>query len=629
MCQQTNLPVHEFHWKRIPYLWDAQSGRILEHAYRTRLGPERLQEAHQRAARHAKTTTTEMGEKMNLSMVSKISVSLLLVGALAACGSSSSDVTPAPTATAVTLSGTATNGAPISGKTVEAKCASGTGSGSTSTDGNYSVSIDGGTWPCLARVTAADGTVLHTVAAGSGSTATANITPVTELVVASLAGASPATYYAGFDSTAAATVTSTTVAVAQTAVVATLKSGGVDLTAVGDVITATLTPAYTAALTSLASTFTSSGTTLAELTTTVAATSTTTATGTPVTSGTPSLPAAVALKAAASNCSALRSGTYRMVAPKSGTTLPDQTGLITINAETLAITYDDGSTDTLTASGSCEFSFSGPSSDMKVFVSQAGVIVVRYSDDAGLTHNVAIGFPAQTHTQAELAGNWNALGIGNTGATYTGFAASATIDTAGAMTAVKFCQNTTNWDVKVCSDIPDGVLSMKANADGGFDFVDAAEVTGRVFAYQAGGGELMLVDIDTNGGFTMYTKQRTSTLPTVGTVTTGWNVFMNNLLRSPNAVGATSNTILSTDATAGSWLRTQKTVGGTDDHPETFFANNPRNGYSTRVAATAVPALDGTTVNVNEITTLGMRGMGLTPLLVPNAKLFIITVNQP
>jgi hypothetical protein len=531
----------------------------------------------------------------------------------------------------VTLSGTANNGAAISGKTVEAKCASGTGSGATSTDGSYNVSIDGGTWPCLAQVTAADGTVLHTVAAGSDSSATANITPVTELVVASLAGADPAAYFAGFDSTAAAAVTSTNVAAAQTAVVATLKSGGVDLTAVGELITETLTPAYTTALNDLATALTSSGTTLADLTTTVAATSTTTTTGTPVTSGTPSLPADVTLRAAASNCSALRSGTYRMVFPKSGATLADQTGLITIDAETLAITQTDGSADTWTASGtgsgSCEFS--GDSGNTKVVVSQAGVIVARYSDDAGLTHNVAIGFPAQTHTQAELAGNWNALGIDNTGATYTGFAASATIDAAGAMTAVKFCQNTTTWDVKVCADTADGVLSMKSNANGDFDFVDTAAVTGRVFAYQAGGGELMLVEIDTNGSFAMFTKQRTNTLPTVGAVTTGWNVFMSKLLTSPNAVGATSNTIVSTDATAGSWLRTQKTVGGTDDHPETFFANNPRNGYSSRVAATAVPALDGTTVNVSEITSLGMRGMGLNPLLVPKAQLFIFNVNQP
>ncbi len=567
---------------------------------------------------------------MNYSLISKTAAGTLLIGTLAACGggSGSSDVTATATPTALTLSGTASNGAAISGSTVEAKCAAGTGSGATSADGNYSLSIDGGTGPCLARVTQTDGTVLHTVAAGSGATATANITPVTQLVVASVAGADPATYYAGFDGTAAAAVTSTTVAAAQTAVVATLKSGGVDLTAVGDVIATPLTPAYTTALAGLASTLTSSGTTLAALTTTVAASSTTTASGTPATSSTPSLPADMALRAAASNCSALRSGTYRMVFPKSGSTLAEQTGLITINAETLATTSTDGPTDTWIANGSCRFTGSG---NKDLIVSQAGAIVARYSDDAGVTHNVAIGFPQQTHTLAELAGNWNALGIWNTGGTYTGAAVSTTIDAAGAMTSVSQCENAATWDVKVCQSAPDGVLSMKANSDGAFDFVDNGAVGGRVFAYRAGGGELMLVAVDADGGLTMFTKQRTNPLPTVGAVTTSWNVYLGNLLTSPanRPIVANSNTVVSTDSTAGSWLRTAKTLGGTDDHPETFFANNPRNGYNFRVPATAVPALDGTSVSVSEITVLNMRGMGVNPLLVPAAKLFLFSVNQP
>lgn len=562
---------------------------------------------------------------MKFSLASKTAASLLLVGSLAACGgSSSSDTTSAPTPTALKLSGTATNGTAISAKTVDAKCAVGTGSGATATDGTYSVSIDGGALPCLARVTQADGSTLQTVASGSGSTATANITPVTQLVVASLAGADPATYYTGFNSTVAATVTSTTVAAAQTAVVATLKSGGVDLSAVGDVVSATMTPAYTTGLTNLASTLTSSGTTLATLTTTVAATSTTTAAGTPVTSSTPSLPAALALKAAASNCSALRSGTYRVVFPTAATPLANQYGKMTINATTLAILNSDGSTGTLTANGPCRFTTDAGQTD--VVVSQAGVIVARSPN--GSTFNLGIAFPDQMHTQAEMAGNWNTLGIENTGATYTGTALSATIDVAGALTSAKFCQNTTTWDVKVCVDIANGTLSMKANADGGYDMVDNGTAGGRVFAYQAGGGDMMAVGIDGDGSFTIFTKQRTNTLPTVGTVTASWNLTLNNLLASSSTVSAISNTIVSTDSTAQSLLRTQKTVGGTDDHPETLFANNPRNGYTFRAAGTAT-AVDGTTVTIREFTSLNMRGMGFSPLLLPSLKTFMLSVNQP
>lgn len=102
---------------------------------------------------------------------------------------------------------------------------------------------------------------------------------------------------------------------------------------VGDAISATVTPAYTAALTNLASTLTSSGATLATLTTAVANTSTTTVSGMPpAASGTPSLPADLVLRTAASNCSALRSGSYRIVLPPVNTPLAGHYGTIVINA---------------------------------------------------------------------------------------------------------------------------------------------------------------------------------------------------------------------------------------------------------------------------------------------------------
>lgn len=579
----------------------------------------------------------------NYSFVSKTATSLLLIGVLAACGGgSSSDVTPSPTSTALTLSGTAAIGPAISDATVEAKCATGTGSGPTSANGNYSFDINGGKWPCLARVTAPDGTVLHTVTAGSSATtATADITPVTQLIVASLAGTDPAAYYAAFDSTAAATITSTKVAAAETAVVAMLKSGGLDLTAVGDVITAPLTPStstsagntYGLALTHFVEEVCNNdpgftcGTNITRLTTTVGDTSHNTATGTPPTPiGTPSLPPDMLLRTPASNCTALRSGTYRNVFPAAGTTLANQFGKTVIDAGTLAVTFSDGSTDTWTANGPCRFS--GNSGNTDIVVSQAGVIVTRYSLDNGITHFLAIAFPDQTHTQAELAGNWNVLGIFGNAGTYTGTAASSTIDSAGAMTAVSLCQNAATWDVKTCNGVPDGQLSMKSNIDGGFDFVDTGAVTGRVFGYQAGGGELMLVEVDADGTLGVYAKQRTDSLPTVGVVTTNWNLSVGSLLTSLNALSANSNTIVSVDSTAGSWIRTLKTVGGTDDHPETLFVNNPRNGYTFRAAGTAT-AVDGTTVTIREFTNLGLRGMGMSALLLPGLKLYMFSVNQP
>jgi len=79
---------------------------------------------------------------------------------------------------------------------------------------------------------------------------------------------------------------------------------------------------------SVASTLTRSsraGTTLTDLNTAVANTSTTTVTGMPpMMSGTPSLPTDVTVRPAASHCAALRSGTYRILTPRTHTTMTDQ-----------------------------------------------------------------------------------------------------------------------------------------------------------------------------------------------------------------------------------------------------------------------------------------------------------------
>ncbi len=565
---------------------------------------------------------------------------VLAAAVLTACGGGggSSDNPPTPTAS-LTLSGTAATGAAIAGQPVEAKCAAGTGSATTKTDGTYTLSITGGVLPCLAKVTAGS-TVLYTVVAtGSGSAATANITPLTQLVVASLAGTDPATFYTAFTSSTAGAVTSATVTAATTAVVTTLGAAGITLTGVdpisGTLVAGSSTNPYDAALETLATTLASTGTTLETLTTTVAATSpaattTTTGSGTATTSGVASLPADLLLQPAASNCSALRSGKYRVVHPEPGTTLANQYSLVTINASTLAIVYGDGTTGTWAVNGPCRYSDDAGKTD--IVVTQAGVIVVR-SLDTGTTFRPAIGFPVQTHTLAELAGTWNTLGLERNSANtaYTAIAATGTFDSVGALSAVTGCQNDTTWSVSGadCRSVtPDS--SVKANADGGFDVVDLASssVGARGFAYRSGSGDLMLVQVDGDGSFQLFTRQRTLSLPTVGTSTTFWNLTINNQLLMPSTVGQNSNTIQSVDSAAGSYVRIQKTVGGTNDHPETLLQNSPRNGYFFRAAGSAL-AIDGTTVSIGEFTGLNMRSMGFNPLISPASKTFTISAVQP
>lgn len=561
---------------------------------------------------------------------------VLTAAVLSACGGGSSD-DPPPPAASLTLSGTAATGAAIAGQTVDAKCAAGTGSATTKTDGTYTLSITGGVLPCLAKVTAGS-TVLYTVVAtGSGSAATANITPLTQLVVASLAGTDPATFYAAFTSSTAGAVTSATVTAATTAVVTTLGAAGITLTGVdpisGTLVAGSSANPYDAALETLATTLASTGTTLDTLTTTVAATSpaattTTTGSGTATTSGVASLPADQLLQPAASNCSALRSGKYRVVHPEPGTTLANQYSLVTINASTLAIVYGDGTTGTWAVNGPCRYSDDAGKTD--IVVTQAGVIVVR-SLDTGTTFRPAIGFPVQTHTLAELAGTWNLIGLEapDTGTAYLAITASATLDTTGGLSGVSACANPTTWDVSTCTAEPPDGSTRRAHSDGGYEVVESnGYVSGRGFTYRSGSGDLMIVEVYDRGDFSFWTRQRTLSMPTVGTSTTFWNLTINNQLLMPGAVAQVSNTIQSVDSATGSYVRIHKTVGGTNDHPETLLQNSPRNGYLFRAAGSAL-AVDGTTANFVEFTSLTLRGMGFNPLILPASKTLLLSPIQP
>ncbi len=111
-------------------------------------------------------------------------------------------------------------------------------------------------------------------------------------------------------------------------------------------------------------------------------------------------------------------------------------------------------------------------------------------------------------------------------------------------------------------------------------------------------------------------------------MTSNWNLVLNNLLTSPSVLSAYSNTIVSTESTNQSWVHSLETVGGTDAHPETLFANNPRIGYIFRPSGTAL-ASDGTTATIAEFTGLNLRGMGLRALLLPSQKNFVFAVTKP
>lgn len=594
-------------------------------------------------------------EMKSYSSMATTAAGLLLVGALAACGGGGgTDPTVAAPAT-FSVTGTAATGAPFAGATVTLVDSTGapfTANAVTAADGSYTITVLlSAKPPFVVQAVSADKTVTMVSVVAEAKDTNTNITPITNLIASRLSPSGDPTKLAAelkanpalFDSAALKIKVAEIVALIKPLMDAAgdssdplngklVADGTSTADKVLDSLTITITPSSASSVDIVVTakpkpddtaspmpiSFTGGGTN-APVTVTVTAPS-----------GTPSVPADFALMPAASNCSALHSGTYRSVSP-SAKALPDplHNDTMTIDAATLAIAHFRngiaGFTETWIANGPCRFS----AGKEDIVVSQAGVIFMRFGNGTGFS--LSIFFPDQTHTQAELAGNWNALSIENTGTTtpaYTGTALSASIDAAGAITAAKFCQNTTTWDVTVCTDVPNGQLSIKANADAGFDLIDKGTVTGRAFAYRSGGGELMLVELDTDGSLTLFTRQRTNTLTTVGATKSGWNVSLGNQLTS-GVITETSNTVVSIDATAGTWLRNQASNATlTNTHPETFSLNTPRNGYNFRAKGTALAA-DGTTANINEITVLGMRGMGFSPLLVPASQSFLFSVDQP
>jgi hypothetical protein len=103
----------------------------------------------------------------------------------------------------LTIEGTVATGAALAGASINAKCAVGSGSTTSATNGTYSISIASGSLPCAIRATSSDAkTVLHTAIEGTGDgKVVANITTFSELILAQAHGQSAADLFDQFAST--------------------------------------------------------------------------------------------------------------------------------------------------------------------------------------------------------------------------------------------------------------------------------------------------------------------------------------------------------------------------------------------------------------------------------------------
>jgi hypothetical protein len=561
-----------------------------------------------------------------------LSAMLAVFALVAGCGSGGDGGTPAPSpspASTLEIQGTAATGAPIIAASVEVKCASGSGSGTTGSDGTFSVDVASGSLPCVLRVAPAGGTALHSVAYGAGDTVRANLTPATELIVASLASADPAAFYSSFDNTAAQGITGTAVASAQSFVVALLRAAGVDFSALGDLIgapfTATAGNPYDAALVNLSTALTSSGTSLPVLTSSVVASSGAAA-------SIIALPPDMLLRRAAASCSAMRSGDFHIVTPTPGAPLAQQWDKLTFDAATMTSTRSDGATATWSDNGGdCRFKAQGTSYGADVAVTQAGVIAGTLTRN-GVTRTF-FGVPVQTHTLADLAGTWNVIGLeySSIDVAFLGSAGTTTLNDSGRYTGGINCRLDTTWAVNNCATVASAILALiptiTAEPDGGFAMTDITGMSSRLFVYRGGSGDLMVAVVSVNGTFAVYTPDKSIPLPTVGAVSKGWSYDANaQLVAYP--VGEGSSTVISVDTAADTYTRVSRSNGGTRETTNTLSLNNPRRGYFHRPMS-IVTASDGTQVQLNEYTAMRLHGIGLVPLLLPGPKTFELSVTRP
>ncbi|MFY7863956.1 hypothetical protein [Roseateles sp.] len=137
-------------------------------------------------------------------------ISLLAAAAMVACGGGGGGLSPYEAPMTMSISGSAFNlsGAAIASAPVNVKCAGAKASGTTAADGSFSIPVAGGALPCMLQVQLADGSTLYSMNDGSGvGGARANITPLTDMVVAKALGVSntPAAAFASYAPVASAT----------------------------------------------------------------------------------------------------------------------------------------------------------------------------------------------------------------------------------------------------------------------------------------------------------------------------------------------------------------------------------------------------------------------------------------
>lgn len=542
----------------------------------------------------------------------------ILLATLTACGGgggSDTSTTPVPdtTPTALDLTGTAAVGRALAGATVNAKCATGTGTATAGADGSFSLRITGGVLPCVLQAVSGT-TTLHSVAQGTGRSATANISPLTELVVAQANGGDAAALFGSFDAAAQAKVSSTALATATTSVQTALASV-VDIAGVNpftdSLVAATGSSAgnaLDAKLDTLGTKLGAAKLTLAQLIATIARNGATA--GTVVASQ---------VQPAASHCASLRSGTFTMIDPGAATA-DLRARRVTIDAVALTLRDADGTVVGAQVVEGKPCHFSSESGRTNTVVSPTGVLVHHIVPGDGSGARIAVSLPTQAIAPAQLAGTWNTVEFGldnGSNAPAVNSYANVVVDSSGKLTALNDCDYLQPC-VAQTSALPNG---FAAAANGDLVVTEPGGGTARFFAYRAPSGDMVLIGLP-DSGIIVATRQAALVLPAVGDTQSYWDVSVNSQGVAGN-LSADNRSYTAVDAVAGSYTRSPSFTGTIDG----FTVNNPRSGLRSR--ATCINS-SGATVSCGMIT-MPLTGMGMTVYgsSVATSAFFGLSVARP
>lgn len=530
---------------------------------------------------------------------SLVAAAALVSSVLSACGGGGGDDDDDPQEPAsLTITGVAATGAALDGATVGVKCAGDTASSdavTTGEDGRYSVTVTNGTLPCVIRVTK-DGQSLHSIVEqGATLPATANVTPLTELLTALVSGGPASALYDDFDSAAQADLTAAKVNGATEDLVESL-ANVVNLES-EDLLKGELRAAVNGEggnvqdqkLDVIAQALEESNTTLADLSNAL-----TTAPGVP--------PEALSeVPTTASSCPSLRSGPFWEVEPAN----PERTLVAApsqFDAQSLQGVSNTSGTGieysmTPVANQPCRFTVTGTDTD--VVISRSGIGMTRFTQSG--VNKISVVFPVQEQVPvAELAGDWNEIGYVQSSGTVTPFNSLFTIDTNG--TFISGQRFIGRDDLQ---PPPQGVLQLVANPAGGFNITEnGSPLPVRVFAHRAPNGVLTLFSTPRDGspGLFIARKRQPFVLRAVGLAVSYWDVGVPN----PTEIVSDANEIVATNPTANTETRRRMS----DNRIDTRLFDDPRTGLAYRVPNSCTTGVNGSALNCAGSIAIGNVGTG-------------------